>query len=109
MAARKNALEDCSAASLLLHAQNSASATETNAVTNFTNGLVGHWIRYAYIKVYFEPNFFVYGQNLRTYVGNIYQRIPIYLHISSSVNIFHLLAQSYTLLDKNNRHHAENN
>ena len=39
VAARKNALEDVSAASLALHAQNFVSATEKNVVPNFTNRL----------------------------------------------------------------------
>ena len=39
MAARKNALEDVSAASLALHAENFASATEKNVVPKFTNRL----------------------------------------------------------------------
>ena len=39
MAARKNALEDASAASLALHAENFASATEKNVVPKFTNRL----------------------------------------------------------------------
>ena len=39
VAARKNALQGVSAASLTLHAQNSASVLENNAVPKFTNRL----------------------------------------------------------------------
>ena len=58
----KKSLEDVTAASLVLHAQNIASATEKDVVPKFTH-TVGHCIRYANINIkdFSEPNFPVYG------------------------------------------------
>ena len=60
MAARKNALEDVSAASSALHAQNCASGTGKK---------VRHCARYVNIKVLSEQNFSAHEQNPRTYTG----------------------------------------
>ena len=57
VAARKNALEDVSAPSLVLHTQNFPSATEKYDAPKFTIDSVGHCIRYANIKVFSKPNF----------------------------------------------------
>ena len=61
MATRKNALEDISAASLVLHAPYFSSATKKNVVSKLLTNSAGHCIRYANIKVFSEPNFHVYG------------------------------------------------
>ena len=71
MAARENALQDVGAASLVLHAQNFASALK-NVVPKFTSWAlhkVCHCIRYANIKVFSELHFPIYAQNPRTYTG----------------------------------------
>ena len=52
VAARKNALEDVSAASLALHAQNFVNATEKNVVPNLPIGSAGHCISCANINVF---------------------------------------------------------
>ena len=64
---KKNALEDVSAASLVLHAQNFASATEKNVVPKFTNRISSTRHKICKYKFFSEPNFPVYGQNPRTY------------------------------------------
>ena len=80
MAARENALEDVSTASLALHAQNFASEKWRKMLfLSLPTDSVGHYIRYANIKVFSEPNFPVYGQNLRTCTENTYQRKPVFL------------------------------
>ena len=58
MGARKTALEHVSARSLVLHPQNFASAAE---YLSFRIDSVGHYIRYANIKIFCEPSFPVYG------------------------------------------------
>ena len=49
---------------------------------------LGHYIRYANIKVFSEPLFPVYGQNSKTLQENTYQRKPVYSHILPSVTHF---------------------
>ena len=68
MATRKNALEDISAASLALHTQKFATASEKTLYQILPTDSVGHCKRYGYgsIKVFSAPNFAVYGQNPRT-------------------------------------------
>ena len=61
---------------------NFSSASEKNVVPKFTIESVGHYIRYANIKVFSEPNFRVYKQNQRTYTGK---------KLSEKTHIFNLL------------------
>ena len=59
---------------------------------------VGHCIRYAYIKVFSEPNFLVYGQNPRTYTGK---------QVSEKNRIFANFTQcdAFLLLVRKTTHH----
>ena len=84
MAARKNVLQDVSAASLMLHAQNFASALEKNV------GLkLKHCIRYANIKVFSELHFPINGQNPRTYMGKyVSEKTHIIAYFTQS-EVFH--------------------
>ena len=69
MATRKNVMEEVCAASLVLLAHNSASATERNVGLRLAIDLGRHCIRHTRIKVFSDPHFPIYGQNPRTYTG----------------------------------------
>ena len=101
---------------------NFSSASEKNVVPKFTIESVGHYIRYANIKVFSEPNFRVYKQNQRGRIREKnYQRKHIYLiyYSISNVNLYCIFyptwrislvsPQTYASLNKNNRHDTENN
>ena len=66
VAARKNALQDVSAASLALHAQNLAGALEKNVVPKFTSRLSWTFHKIYKCKVFSELHFPIYGKNPRT-------------------------------------------
>ena len=59
---------------------------------------VGHCIRYANIKIFSEPHFPIYGQNLRTYTPIFYPGWRISL----------ISPESDTSLNKSNGHYTEN-
>ena len=88
--------------SLAFHEQKFESATDA-VLKNGTRMLyvsltiesVGHCLRYANIKLFSEPNFPVYVQNLRALRENTSQRKPVYLYFSQC-DVFHLLAQKPT-------------
>ena len=65
MAAREDGLEDVTAAILELHAQNFAHARKKNVVPKFAIDTVGHYIRYANIKV-FSSKIFPYMERIHT-------------------------------------------
>ena len=81
MAARKDALEDVNAASLVFHAQEFASATEKNVVPNFTKESVQHCISYANTMVPSEQNFPVYVQRIQAHYAKIRVRENLYVCI----------------------------
>ena len=105
---KKNALEDASAASLALHAQNFVSAIEKSAVPKFSNRLINtnrNWhckidiqidIRYANVKVLSEPNFPVYWQNTRTYTRKyVSEKTSIFAYFTQC-DVLYLLSQKFT-------------
>ena len=93
---QEKCLEDVSATSLVLHAQNFASAKEKNVAPKFTNrlGLTLH--KYANIKVFSKPIFPVYGQNPRTYTRKyVSKKTSIFAYFTQR-EVFHLLSQKRT-------------
>lgn len=56
-------------------------------LSNLPIDSVGHCMRYPNIKVLPQPNFPLYWQNPRTYMGKSYQRKPVYSHILPNVHI----------------------
>ena len=88
-----------------LHPHNFASPTEKNVVSKFRD-----YIRYANIKVFCEPNFHVYGQNPRTYTGKYVSEKTHIFACFTQYDICSLICpETYTSLNKNNRHYTENN
>ena len=57
---------------------------------------VGHCMRYANIKIFFEAYFPVYGQNPRTYTGKyVLEKTRIFPYFTQC-DVFHWLAQKIT-------------
>ena len=51
-------------------------------------GSVGHCIKYANIKVFYKPNFPVYGHNSRTYTGQyVSEKTRIFAYFSAILKI----------------------
>ena len=99
---KKNGVEDVSAASLALHAQNFASTTEKNFVPEFTNRL-----SLTLHKVWFSlSQIFAYMDRIQERIWqNMYQRKPIFYSVR---RISLISPETYTLLNKNNRHYTVN-
>ena len=91
--ARKNALEDVSAASLALHAQKFASATEKNVVTKFTSRLSRTLNKICKYKNFIWPKF----SRMWTESKDIYFYI-----FYSEWRISLISPETCTLLNKNN-------
>ena len=89
VAARKNALQDVSVASLVLHAQNFESALEKNVVPKFINRLSWTLHKICKYKVFSEPHFPTYGQNPRTYTGKYVSEKSRILPYFTQSDIFH--------------------
>ena len=92
----KNALEDVIEASLALHAQGLASAAEKNTVPKFINRLSWTLHKICKYKGFSEPNFSVYGQNPRTYMGKYVSEKTCILAYFTQCEVFTLLAQKFT-------------
>ena len=69
MASRKNALEDVSATSLELHAQNFPSATEKNIIPKFSNRHSSTLYKICKYKDFLWLRFPVYEQHPKTCTG----------------------------------------
>ena len=108
---KKNALEDVSAASLALHApQHFARASEKNVVLKFTNRL--SWTLHKICK--YKGFLWVKFSHIWTESKDIYRKIRIrenpYICIFYPVSRISLISpETYTSLNKNNRHYTENN
>ena len=97
--------------SLAFHEQKFESATDA-VLKNGTRMLyvsltiesVGHCLRYANIKLFSEPNFPVYVQDLRALRENTSQRKPVYLHFYPVWRISLISPETYTLLNENDRY-----
>ena len=104
----KNALEDANAASLVLHAENFASATEKD-VPKFTHRLCWaqhNLCRYKGFQWTKFSRIWIESKDLRenTFKENPYIRLfyPV-CHISL------IISETYILLNKNNRYYTKNN
>ena len=88
VAARKNALENVSVASLALHTQNFASATEKYDASKFTNRL--NWTLRKVCKYKFSlSQIFPYKDRIQRHKWEkMYQKKPVYLHTLPRVTYF---------------------
>ena len=93
---QEKCLDDVSATSLVLHAQNFANAKEKNVAPKFTNRLSLTLHKYANIKVFSKPNFPVHGQNPRTYTRKYLSKKTSIFAYYTQCEVFHLLSQKCT-------------
>ena len=91
---KKNALGDVSISSLALYKQKSIA--RENIVPKFTNWLSWALHTNANVKVLSESNFFIYGQNPRTYIGKYVSEKTCTFAYFTQCYLFHLLAQKRT-------------
>ena len=92
---KKNALEDVSAASLALHAQNFASATKTNVVHKFTNRLSLTRHKICKYKGFLWAKFSRIWAESNDYTGKyVSEKTRIFAYFTCDV--FHLLTQKRT-------------
>ena len=93
--ARKNTLQDVSAANLTLYAQNQVYSRRMLYLSLLIDS-VRHCIRYVHIRVFYEPHFPVYKQNPITYTENyVSEKTHIFLYFTQC-DVFHWLAQKIT-------------
>ena len=92
----RNAQENVSVASLVLHAQYFASATKKNVVPVFTHRLSWTLVRQVNMNVFSEPNFSLYGQNPLTNTGKRVSEKTCRFAYFTQCDVFHLLAQKLT-------------
>ena len=110
MDARKTALEDVSAASLVRHQQNYASPMEKNVVPKFTHRLSLTMYKICKYKGFLRAECF----RISTKSKDIFEKICIRENLDICMfypvgRISLISPETYTSLNKNNRHYIENN